>query len=193
MKHLWYSNRFFLKKNIQKIKFKFQNKTVADEMTGNQGFGNSSLLLREWSKFKFFSTINDSSVIDFPVVNGIEFARIRILGRSFYKYQVRRMMGAVHKVMKDGLEADFINKTFDDELIVLPVAPADGLILKKAIYNYETKYNPEGFDLINPMYNNEEVTEKYRKDLVLEISLSELNNRTFTSWAAWNQYFEYFD
>jgi tRNA U38,U39,U40 pseudouridine synthase TruA len=111
VKHLWYSHKFFLKKNIKKIKTMFENDTSVEDMMSEGGFGNSSAILRKWSHFKFYSTINESSVIDYPIVDGIEFARIKILGRSFFKYQVRRMMGAVHKVMKDGLSEDFIKQT----------------------------------------------------------------------------------
>ena len=169
VKHLWYSHKFFLKKNITKIKTKFDNDTDVKEMMSDCGFGNSSAILRKWSDRKFYTTVLNFSVIEYPIIGGIEFARIKIVGTSFYKYQVRRMMGAVYKAMKDGLGEDFIDKTFDKKVIVLPIVPAEGLILKKANYEWETKHNSEGFDDVNPMYHNEVEAEEYRRELLGDI------------------------
>jgi len=76
-------------------------------------------------------------------VDGEEFVEISIQGQSFVFYQIRKMVGMVISIVRDGQSSNVINACFQAVQKILPVAPALGLYLRKTFFEvYNSKCVP---------------------------------------------------
>ena len=68
--------------------------------------------------------------------------KITFVGKGFYRYMVRHLVGALVDVGKDKISKDVIREMLEktDEFKSLSVAPADGLYLKKINYEKKDKF-----------------------------------------------------
>ena len=72
--------------------------------------------------------------IEFSEKNGI--IEIEFTGKSFYRYMVRNLVGALIEVGKRKIDRNYIKKMLDnyDKKLILPTAPSCGLYLKSIKY-----------------------------------------------------------
>lgn len=70
--------------------------------------------------------------------DGIEFVRFYLKGQSFLYNQIRKMVGCMIQVFHGGLGDQFVENTHKDNVMMVAIAPGDGLLCEKVAYD---KYN----------------------------------------------------
>ena len=69
-----------------------------------------------------------------------EYVRIFISGQSFIYNQIRKMVGSVIFVYQNNLDQDFINNSFAENFTNIWLAPSEGLLLERILFeNYNKK------------------------------------------------------
>ena len=124
-------------------------------------------------------------VKEYKVYDGIEFARVFLVGQSFLYNQIRKMMGSVFMVMHYGLPEAFIDNSLKDNDTNIPTAPGEGLMLNRVAFDRYNYHKKELKDPIEPWDHKLEEIEKFRVELVNFIWATEKNTHAFTQWLAW--------
>jgi tRNA pseudouridine38-40 synthase len=89
------------------------------------------------SEYRYISTKNFKvSSADDP--DAIEFVRFYLKGQSFLYNQIRKMVGCMIQVFHGQLNEQFVENTLKDNVLMVCLAPGDGLLCEKVAYD---KYN----------------------------------------------------
>lgn len=73
----------------------------------------------------------DISVAEPEVYGDIEWISVKIHGQSFMLHQIRKMISMAILVARTGTPPDVIPKSFENVKVVIPKAPALGLLLEQ--------------------------------------------------------------
>ena len=65
------------------------------------------------------------------VAQGIEWVRLTVVGQSFMLHQIRKMVGLVVSVVRNGDDVVLMNQALSTESVRLPMVPGVGLVLNK--------------------------------------------------------------
>lgn len=118
-------------------------------------------------------------LIDYKNFQGIKF---KIVGQSFLYNQIRKMIGGVVDMCREGRDFQYLENTFLANRVDVPKAPAEGLYLYRIDYS---RYNDRKATKKNPIYlteQDEKEMEDFRLELWSYIENAELNDRVFSKW-----------
>lgn len=66
----------------------------------------------------------------------IEWMSLIVTGQSFLLHQIRKMVAMCTEVIRGNATEDIINRSFEPEKMVLPLAPSTGLFLDRPCFEY---------------------------------------------------------
>lgn len=88
--------------------------------------------------YRFIINVESSSPF---LINDMEFVTIHIHGHSFMIHQIRKMIATTVSFMKAQINYTIFRKSFSFQKVLLPKAPATGLLLERVLYdNYNKKF-----------------------------------------------------
>ena len=123
--------------------------------------------------------MNCDDIIDFGDFQAIKF---KIIGQSFLYNQIRKMIGMIIDIMRNGKDMDYLKNSFLSNKYDIPKAPGEGLYLKFIDY---AKYNERKINKKNNIYltsEDEKEMEEFRKELLQKIKTTELERKAFSAW-----------
>lgn len=119
------------------------------------------------------------------VVDGVEFAVIRIRGASFMMHQIRKMIGLLLAVVRHNVDEQVFERTLSKNKVDIPTAPGLGLVLDQVHYDY---YN----DMMSKKLNSregliwsgaDEEIEHYRKQFIQPVIIQkEMTEKSIVNW-----------
>lgn len=113
---------------------------------------------------------------------GVEFLKFVFVGQSFLYNQIRKMVGMVVKMCREGLPIEFMEKSFEQESVNIPLAPGEGLFLYKIDYSKYNKHKQQKKnDIVIPDEVKEEM-EEFAKEIFKRIVKSEQEDNVFEKW-----------
>ncbi len=118
-------------------------------------------------------------LIEWENFQGIKF---KIIGQSFLYNQIRKMIGSIVDISRECRDLTYLENTFLANRVDVPKAPAEGLYLHRIDYS---RYNDRKPSKKNPIFiteGDEKEMEEFRKELVNNIHVSELENKVFSKW-----------
>lgn len=75
----------------------------------------------------------------------IEYIRFKVVGMSFMYNQIRKMVGIVIEMLRENKEMEYFENSFLANKINIPIAPGEGLYLRKLHFDgYNKKAGPNG-------------------------------------------------
>ncbi|KNC71386.1 hypothetical protein SARC_16075, partial [Sphaeroforma arctica JP610] len=117
---------------------------------------------------------------------GIEVIRLTVKGQSFMLHQIRKMVGMMVLVCKGtGIDKSIISKSFKNQKISVPTAPALGLLLEKCFFDhYNEKLGKTGGETKQILW---EPTDDARQDFKMKyiypkMVQEELQGQEFSKW-----------
>lgn len=123
--------------------------------------------------------ITCDEIIHWDKFQGIKF---KIIGQSFLYNQIRKMIGSIIDICRECKDMTHFENTFLANKVDIPKAPAEGLYLYKIDYS---RYNDRKPSKKNPIFiteGDEKEMEEFRKELVSNIQIRELEERVFSKW-----------
>ena len=118
-------------------------------------------------------------IFDFQDFEAVKF---KIIGQSFLYNQIRKMIGMIIDLMRNGKDFDYLKNSFLSNKYDIPKAPGEGLYLKNIDYS---KYNDRKLNKKNNIFlttDDEKEMEEFRKELLQKIKRTELEQKAFSSW-----------
>ena len=123
--------------------------------------------------------MNCDDIIEFGEFQAIKF---KIIGQSFLYNQIRKMIGMVIDIMRNGKDMDYLKNSFLSNKYEIPKAPGEGLYLRFIDYS---KYNERKLNKKNNIFltnNDEKEMEDFREELLQIIKKTELEQKAFSAW-----------
>ncbi|KAK2964430.1 putative tRNA pseudouridine synthase 1 [Blattamonas nauphoetae] len=72
-------------------------------------------------------------------IDGLEMVEVTLDGQSFIYHQIRKMIGAIICVIRGTVPSDFIDLTFSERAVPVPLAPSVGLFLDRCHFDQYNK------------------------------------------------------
>ncbi|KAH3681474.1 hypothetical protein WICPIJ_007553 [Wickerhamomyces pijperi] len=117
------------------------------------------------------------------VIDGTEWASIKIHGQSFMLHQIRKMIAMASLVTRTGCPLERIQQAFHREKINIPKAPALGLLLEQPVYTgYNAKLEDFGYKPIDFRNYAEEMDAFKMKHIYDKIYAEEIKDNVFNSF-----------
>ncbi len=136
---------------------KFHNYTCG--LSGKQGQANRYIM-----EFKAAKTL---------VVDSIEFVEIYVKGQSFLYNQIRKMVGMIIHILRKNLPTEIIENSCKENYFITPLAPGNGLMLKRVCYDRYNKKKGDDVDNVLLPEADAESTEQFTEELRRYISKQE--------------------
>ena len=110
--------------------FREKIQKICDYFKGSRKYHNytKKMLFSDASTNRHIYEVTVAEVFNF---NGFEAVKFKIVGQSFLYNQIRKMMGFVIELCRQGLDSSIIENTFKANKMEIPKAPAEGLYLYK--------------------------------------------------------------
>jgi len=123
-------------------------------------------------------------------VDGVQWIRFTLHGQSFMKNQIRKMIGLIVMILRDRWDKQKFLKSFTVERMIIPMVPAEGLILIAPTfdgYNKKCEKIKQRQQALN--------MEKYRKQSVpfKEESIYGVIYKETDAWKKWINFADGFD
>ncbi|KAI3661955.1 hypothetical protein MP638_005996 [Amoeboaphelidium occidentale] len=142
---------------------------ILQEFVGNHNYHNYTVGRSCWDRSSI--RLIRSFCHEAPFVRGgREWISLRIKGQSFMLHQIRKMVGMIILLMRVGLDASFVKKTFENVRLNIPKAPALGLFLVQPL-----------FDSYNDRINSLTKTQDHLKSEKIDFSLYQKHIDEFRS------------
>ena len=116
-------------------------------------------------------------------IDGVEFIEFFINGQSFLYNQIRKMIGMFISLCRKNRPIEDIQKSFKkDEKMYIPLAPGEGLMLNRVLYDgyNKTKANTTKTVVVHEEDNAE--VEKFKSELIECIGKQEMEKKVFSNW-----------
>ena len=113
--------------------------------------------------------------------------RVSLHGQSFMYNQIRKMVGMMIETMVQGYEPAYIENSFCNNKLRVPLAPSEGLLLDRLLFtNYNTKSDiSEKLELSE---REDKQTEEFKAEVVYrEVVKAEEEGKVFSEWLKENR------
>lgn len=118
------------------------------------------------------------------VVDDVEFAVIRIKGRSFMMHQIRKMIGLLLAVVREVTDESVFERAFSQRTVDIPTAPGLGLVLDQIHFdNYNrSPLRKKHFDELE-WSEYEEIVNNFRENVIHPVIVrTEIENESMFNW-----------
>lgn len=123
--------------------------------------------------------ISIKEIIDFE---SFEALKIKIVGQSFLYNQIRKMIGMIIELCRNSKTIQYLNNSFLSNKMEIPIAPADGLYLRRIDYS---RYNETKYVKKNNIFITEEdemEMDLFEESIIKDIEKRETNDGVFRQW-----------
>ncbi|KND03511.1 tRNA pseudouridine synthase A [Spizellomyces punctatus DAOM BR117] len=120
-----------------------------------------------------------------PIIRGgIEWVKCKVLGQSFMLHQIRKMIGLAIMMVRTGTPASLVERTFENEKLNIPKAPALGLLLDKTLFRMYNQKRSSGEDDAVDFNKYQDVIDEFKEKWIYsKLVQEELNDAQFDEWA----------
>eukprot|EP00826_Nyctotherus_ovalis_P022633 TRINITY_DN174_c0_g1_i21.p1 TRINITY_DN174_c0_g1~~TRINITY_DN174_c0_g1_i21.p1 ORF type:complete len:392 (+),score=116.89 TRINITY_DN174_c0_g1_i21:102-1277(+) len=116
-------------------------------------------------------------------IDGVEFIEFFIKGQSFLYNQIRKMIGMFIHLCRNNLPIETIPKSFKkDEKMYVPLAPGEGLMLNRVLYDGYNKTKAESRKDVVVQKEDEGEVEEFKNELIECIGKQEVEHKVFSKW-----------
>eukprot|EP01022_Parablepharisma_sp_SALTPOND_P015777 TRINITY_DN2259_c0_g3_i1.p2 TRINITY_DN2259_c0_g3~~TRINITY_DN2259_c0_g3_i1.p2 ORF type:complete len:439 (+),score=51.73 TRINITY_DN2259_c0_g3_i1:145-1317(+) len=116
------------------------------------------------------------------VVEGVEFIEFFIKGQSFLYNHIRKMIGMIIHVLRKNLPIEVIDNSFQDNWFITPLAPGNGLMLKRVCYDRYNKVKGKEIQDVELPETDEGMIEDFKIELLGDMAKEEQETNLFLSW-----------
>lgn len=118
------------------------------------------------------------------MMDGYEFAVIRVRGQSFMLHQIRKMIGLTIAIVRGFASPDSLQSCWTAYKIDVPTAPALGLMLDKLHYEkYNRKFGKDGIHKPLEWPEMEEEIEQFKREFIFSnIVKKEVTGKSMFKW-----------
>ncbi|XP_061822455.1 pseudouridylate synthase 1 homolog isoform X1 [Nerophis lumbriciformis] len=120
------------------------------------------------------------------VLDGAEFAVIKVRGQSFMMHQIRKMIGLVIAVVKGYAPEDVLERSWGQEKVDVPKAPGLGLVLERVHFDtYNKRFGGDGLHERLEWEDEEDAIKAFKKAHIYpSIVETECQEGSMLSWMA---------
>lgn len=118
------------------------------------------------------------------VIDGMEFAVIKVKGQSFMMHQIRKMVGLVVAIVRGLASADVVTKAYESQKLDIPIAPGLGLLLEEVHYDrYNARYGKDGIHKPLEWSAYEDKIEAFRQKFIIPMVVkTEKTEKSMITW-----------
>lgn len=150
---------------------------------GTHNFHNftSKVLAQDPSAYRYMIKLLCESPF---IIDGMEFAVIKVKGQSFMLHQIRKMVGLVIAIVRGLTSSDVVKKAYELQKLDIPVAPGLGLLLEEVHYDrYNLRYGRDGIHQPLEWSDCEDKIEAFRQKFIIPVVLNvEKTEKSMISW-----------
>jgi tRNA pseudouridine38-40 synthase len=156
-------------------------KEIARVFRGSKKYHNytKKLSFSDASSQRHIYELSCIDLIDFEKFQAIKF---KIIGQSFLYNQIRKMIGMIVDVCREGRDQSYLENSFLANKVDTPKAPAEGLYLKSIDYSRYNDRKPTKKSSFFLSEQDEKEMEDFRIELVKNINEAEEKEGVFSKW-----------
>ena len=116
-------------------------------------------------------------------IDGVEYIEFFIKGQSFLYNQIRKMIGMVIAIFRNGMPMDTVAKSFSKHArMSVPLAPGEGLMLNRALYDGYNKMKGDAKGDVIVLKEDIADINKFKDELIQCVGKQEIDGKVFSKW-----------